>query len=95
MARINRETDKCTASKKQLSIPQAFADATHYEKTFMKMEKQTDSISYYIVKGMAPIAAIVGLNTLLKPSSGDALCHRKNIFPKLRRPTCTKHAVKR
>lgn len=61
MAQKKRETDKhpaTTASTKQVSITQAFTNATQYEKDSRRWKEITDAICYYIAKDMAPIATV-------------------------------------
>lgn len=49
---------KCPAKTTQVSITQAFTNATQYEKDSRRWKEITDAISYYIAKNMAPIATV-------------------------------------
>lgn len=71
IAQKKRETNRrptTSASTKQLSLSQAFTNATQYAKDSKRWKEISDAITYYIVKDMAPITTVAhkGFKHLLK-----------------------------
>ncbi|XP_051784409.1 E3 SUMO-protein ligase ZBED1-like [Erpetoichthys calabaricus] len=97
-----KETDKrpaTSASAKQMSITQAFTNATQYEKSTRKWKEITDTICYYIAKDMTPLATVErsGFKHLVKTLDRRYTVPSRSHFSKTALPdmykTCCKNVA--
>lgn len=97
-----KETDQrpaTSASVKQMSITQAFTNATQYEKSSRRWKEITDAICYYIAKDMTPLATVErsGFKHLVKTLDRRYTVPSRSHFSKTALPdmykTCCKNVA--